>query len=168
MDKNFENTNEQEDKSLQQEELKDKGLKISETWMYKIFVKSAYRLLQKPLTILQILKKAVARLQQYQNVKEFTEDVKDHVSTLIRITRAYAKNEYRDISKRNMALSIAAIIYFISPLDIIPDFLAAGLIDDIAILLWVYKNMQTEIDAFLEWEDAQKIRIEIGTIEDNK
>lgn len=165
MDKNFENNDEEEDKSLKQEELKDKGLKISETWMYKLFVKSAYRILQKPLTILQILKKAAARLQQYQNVKEFTEDVKDYLGTLIRVTRAYAKNEYRDISKRNIALSVAAIIYFISPIDIIPDFLAAGLIDDIALLVWVYKNMQTEIDAFLEWEDSQKIRIEIGPVE---
>ena len=60
-----------------------------------------------------------------------------------------------------MVLSLAAIIYFIFPVDIIPDFLVVGLVDDIALLVWVYDNMQSEIDAFLEWEDKQKIRIEI-------
>lgn len=162
MRKNFKNRQSPEESpQFDQESLKDKGFTISETWMYKVFVKLAYRLLQKPLTILQILKKAVARLQQYQNIKELSEDIRNYIGILIRITRAYVKGEYRRISKINVVLSLAAIIYFIFPVDIIPDFLVVGLVDDIALLVWVYDNMQSEIDAFLEWEDKQKIRIEI-------
>ena len=83
------------------------------------------------------------------------------------VLRAYAEKEYTEISKTNAALSLAAILYFLSPIDLLPDFLAIGLIDDLAVLTWVYFNFQSEIEGFLEWEDENKLmRIEIKGLED--
>lgn len=143
------------------EPVENKGLLISETWMYKIFVKSAYRLINKPLAVLRLLKQTIAHMQRYENVKEFTQDVRAYLNTLIRMVRAYAKGEYREISLQGIALSVAALIYFVAPLDFIPDFLLIGLVDDIALMMWVYKNYQKEIETFLSWEDKQKVRIEL-------
>ncbi len=160
-------TDEELEQDLTEDQLKDKGLKISDTWLYNLFIKSAYRLLKKPLTIFRILKKAVERLKQYESVREFAEDAKERLDVIIRMLRAYAEKEYTEISKTNAALSLAAILYFLSPIDLLPDFLAIGLIDDLAVLTWVYFNFQSEIEGFLEWEDENKLmRIEIKGLED--
>jgi uncharacterized membrane protein YkvA (DUF1232 family) len=151
----------QEEFAEGEEPLEEKGLLISETWIYKIFVKSAYRLINKPLAVLRLLKQTINHMQRYENVKEFTKDVKTHLNTLIRLVQAYAKGEYRGVSLQGIALTVAALIYFVAPLDFIPDFLVIGLIDDIALMMWVYKNYSKEIEAFLEWEDNKKVRIEL-------
>jgi uncharacterized membrane protein YkvA (DUF1232 family) len=154
-------TDEELEQDLTEEQLNEKGLKISDTWLYNLFIKSAYRLLQKPLIVFRILKKAVARIQKYESVHEFAQDAKDRLQVIIRMLRAYIQGDYTRISKTNAALSLAAILYFLSPIDLIPDFLAIGLLDDLAILTWVYLNFQSEIEGFLEWEDDNFLRIEI-------
>ncbi|MCH2020974.1 MAG: DUF1232 domain-containing protein [Saprospiraceae bacterium] len=154
-------SDEELEQDLTEEQLNEKGLKITHSWLYKLFIKSAYRLLQKPLIVFRILKKAIARIQKYDSVQAFALDAKDRLQVLIRMIRAYIGNEYTQISKTNAVLSLAAILYFLSPIDLIPDFLALGLLDDMAILTWVYLNFQREIEGFLEWEDENMLRIEI-------
>jgi len=143
------------------ESLEDKGLLISETWLYKIFVKSAYRFLNKPLALLQLLKQSAERLQRYDSARELGEDVLVQFQLLFRMVRAYAKGEYRGVSLQGVVLSVAALLYFVAPLDFIPDFLVIGLVDDIALILWLIKNYKQELEDFQAWEDAQKIQIEI-------
>lgn len=148
-------------KTHSKEELSRKGLKISETWLYKIFVRSAYKLLGKPIAVFRILKKSLAQLQRYESVRELSADLKEYVGTLSRMVQAYIKGEYKGISKTNAALSLAALIYFVSPLDLIPDFLVIGFLDDLALLTWVYSNYKGEIEDFKNWEDQQKTRVEL-------
>ncbi|WCL81371.1 YkvA family protein [Saprospira sp. CCB-QB6] len=143
------------------EPLEDKGLLISETWLYKIFVKSAYRFLNKPLALLQLLKQSAERLQRYDSARELGEDVLEQFQLLFRMVRAYAKGEYKGVSLQGVVLSVAALLYFVAPLDFIPDFLVIGLVDDIALILWLIKNYKQELEDFQAWEDAQKIQIEI-------
>ncbi len=152
---------------ISEDKLKEKGLTISESWLYKLFVKSAYRLIEKPLAILTVMKRAIARMKEYDSVKSFTVDAKNKLNTIIRLLTAYAKGEYRGVSKMNIALTLAAILYFLAPFDLIPDFLAIGLLDDLAILTWVYQNFQSEIDSFLDWEDKQKLKIDIYEDDNN-
>ncbi|MDC0231063.1 YkvA family protein [Aureispira] len=154
-------TDEEREEDLTEDQLNEKGFKITNTLLYNLFLKSAYRLLQKPLIVFRILKKAVARLQKYESVQEFAQDAKDRLQVLIRMVRVYINGEYTHISKTNAALSLAAILYFLSPIDLIPDFLPVGLLDDMAILTWVYLNFQSEIEGFLEWEDQNMLRFEI-------
>lgn len=135
------------------EEFKDDGRKVSESLFYKFFVRTAYSILQKPLTVFQILKKSLDHFQRYESLREFAKDTKENFNLIVRMIRAYAKGEYNGISKTNVALSLAAILYFLSPIDLIPDFLAAGLLDDLALLTWLYNNLKGEIEDFLTWEE---------------
>ncbi|GGO79031.1 hypothetical protein GCM10011348_12320 [Marinobacterium nitratireducens] len=73
-----------------------------------------------------------------------------------RLIRAYANGSYRDISRSSLITIIASILYFVVPVDAIPDFIAGlGLIDDAALLGWVVKTFSSEIDAFVEWESSE-------------
>lgn len=144
-----------------EEEPEQRGLKIADTWLYKVFVKSAYLLINKPLAVFRLIKQVIAHIERYASVKELTKDVLEHLGTAMRLVRSYAKGEYRGISVKGIALTVAALLYFVAPLDFIPDFLLFGLVDDIALLMWVYKNYKDEFEKFLEWEDEKKMRIDL-------
>jgi len=145
----------------------DDGEEVSRSLFYRIFVRSAYRLLKKPLTVFKLLKQSMAHLEKYDSLREFAEETKERLGILTRMVRAYIKGEYGGISKQNVALSLAAILYFLSPIDLIPDFLVAGFLDDLALLTWLYNNLKSELDEFLSWEEAENmIRIPIKVVEE--
>ena len=82
--------------------------------------------------------------------------LKDKVFTIGRLAKAYASGKYRDVPWKTMVILLAAVIYFINPLDLIPDLIpVAGMTDDFAILLWVYNSIEEEIDKFVAWEESQ-------------
>jgi uncharacterized membrane protein YkvA (DUF1232 family) len=79
----------------------------------------------------------------------------DDLQTLLRLIRAYAKGEYRELPKMTMVAAAAAVIYFVNPVDLIPDAIpGVGYIDDIAVLLFVVKAIQEDLHEFGEWEDG--------------
>jgi uncharacterized membrane protein YkvA (DUF1232 family) len=85
-------------------------------------------------------------------------DVRTFLTACFRMLRAYAKGEYTNIPWQSLILIIASIIYFVMPVDLIPDFLPGfGLIDDAALLGWTLKAVKSSIDDFREWE-ARKAR----------
>ena len=45
-----------------------------------------------------------------------------YLMAMIRLIRDYQRAEYRDISEPNLLTVIAAILYFVSPFDVIPDW----------------------------------------------
>lgn len=81
-------------------------------------------------------------------------DVLDPLRTSFRLIKAYAGGRYRDVSLENLGLIVAAISYFVMPVDALPDFIMAlGLTDDAAILAWTFKKVGQELQRFKEWED---------------
>lgn len=82
--------------------------------------------------------------------------IKDKFFVLGRLIKAYALGDYRQIPWKTILLIVAAIIYFVNPLDLIPDLVPlTGLTDDFAVLVWVYNSVSTEIDKFVAWEEDQ-------------
>lgn len=75
------------------------------------------------------------------------------MTACFRLIRAYAKGTYRDIPWYSIVMIVASVIYFVMPIDLIPDFLVGfGLLDDAALLGWAVKTFSSDIDHFLEWE----------------
>ncbi len=89
--------------------------------------------------------------------KEKIVDGLDDLYTLLRLLTAYATGEYREIAVRSMVAVVAALIYFVNPMDVIPDFVATfGFLDDLTVLAFVVRTFKDEIDKFIEWEMAGK------------
>ena len=78
--------------------------------------------------------------------------VMDDFRTLIRLVVAYARGHYRDIPADSLVVVIAALVYVVSPADLIPDFVPGGFADDAAVIVWVVKAVRSELDAFRAWE----------------
>lgn len=82
-----------------------------------------------------------------------------YLTALIRLTSAYFNKRYTDVPWQTIVLAIAAIIYFVSPIDSIPDFIpVVGYLDDAAVISFVVASIKTDLDNFLEWEDDQKMQ----------
>ncbi len=82
--------------------------------------------------------------------------LKDDLRLLQALCLAYWRGEYRDISRKSMLTVVAGLMYFLSPLDAIPDFIPVfGMLDDIAVLAWVMKTLDDELSAFRAWRDRQ-------------
>jgi len=51
---------------------------------------------------------------------------------------------------------VFGLVYFVMPVDMIPDLLPAmGFTDDLAVLLMIFKRFSTDIDRFRQWEQSQ-------------
>ena len=88
--------------------------------------------------------------------------VQQSVLLLVRLVKAYASGEYRGVQLKSIVAVIAVLIYFVSPIDFIPDFLPViGIADDMALIVWLMKSLSDEILKFSEWEKNEKT-IKIG------
>jgi len=78
----------------------------------------------------------------------------DNTKTTIELIRSYIKGEYREIPFGLVVSAMAAMIYLISPLDAIPDFIPGiGYLDDIVIITLVFKKgLDIELTKYLEWK----------------
>ena len=74
--------------------------------------------------------------------------VLDDLKTMFELLRAVARGSYR-LRKETLILIAGAVLYFVIPIDFIPDFIpVAGFLDDAAVIAWVVKTCKTEIDLF--------------------
>lgn len=62
---------------------------------------------------------------------------------------------YHDYSKSSIIMALAGILYVISPLDVIPDFIFFGFADDIAIITWSLAKLSCELMKYEEWRKTQ-------------
>jgi uncharacterized membrane protein YkvA (DUF1232 family) len=80
------------------------------------------------------------------------------LATLLRLVRAYFSKEYREMPWETIALAIGAIAYFVSPVDLIPDFIpVAGYVDDAAVIALVIASATNDLHNFREWEAQQQL-----------
>lgn len=71
---------------------------------------------------------------------------------------AWVRGDYRGVSSQALLSVVAALLYFLSPVDLVPDWLlGVGFLDDLAVLAWVVRRWQSEIDAFKLWRDGQGV-----------
>lgn len=81
---------------------------------------------------------------------------KEDVHLLRALSLAWFKGEYRQISSQALLMVVAALLYFITPLDAIPDWLlGVGFVDDLAVLAWVMRTWHGELGAFRAWRERQ-------------
>ena len=80
---------------------------------------------------------------------------REQLSIVTRLLKAYASGEYRQLPWKSLIRIIAVLIYFVSPIDILPDFLPiVGLTDDIALMLWLFSGMGDDIEKFRQSESS--------------
>ncbi|RDB04011.1 YkvA family protein [Runella aurantiaca] len=84
------------------------------------------------------------------------EALREKVGVLTRLLKAYATGDYRIVPWKTLTRIIAVLIYFLSPIDFIPDILpVVGFTDDIALIVWLFNAIGTDLNDFREWESKR-------------
>ncbi|MCS6297457.1 MAG: DUF1232 domain-containing protein [Nitrospira sp.] len=79
----------------------------------------------------------------------------DDLLLLVRLVKASVSGAYTGFSVQKLVTIVAAILYLISPLDVIPDFIpVAGYADDAAVIAWVLNSLAEELKGFKSWEQG--------------
>ena len=69
-----------------------------------------------------------------------------YIPVMISMIRSYVRKEYTEIPIGSIISMISALIYFVSPVDIIPDFLpVVGYLDDAAVVAACIKLIKSEL-----------------------
>jgi uncharacterized membrane protein YkvA (DUF1232 family) len=127
--------------------------KMKAPWNFARFLPLAGRLLAKgrlPTLLFAVASKSASEGGRLGKLK-------DDLRLLQALCLAYWRGEYRAISRKSILTVVAGLMYFLSPLDAIPDFIPVfGMLDDIAVLAWVMKSLSAELSAFRAWREAQR------------
>ena len=76
----------------------------------------------------------------------------DNLQWLLRMLDAFRKRRYREVPWRAIVYGTAALLYFLNPLDLVPDFLTGiGFVDDATVLALVVKAIHDEPERFKRW-----------------
>jgi uncharacterized membrane protein YkvA (DUF1232 family) len=83
------------------------------------------------------------------------------IPTLIELIRSYIKKEYKDIPIGSIIAIISALLYWLTPIDAIPDTLPGiGYVDDVSVLALCLKLVKSDIDDYEKWIKKNKKIIE--------
>jgi len=90
----------------------------------------------------------------------------DDLDKLMRLVRAWAVGRYDAIPWRTVAMAIGALVYFVNPLDAIPDvLLGIGYLDDASVLAMVVASLRGDLEKFAQWEREEANTITIASTE---
>ncbi|GAA1017833.1 hypothetical protein Aple_027830 [Acrocarpospora pleiomorpha] len=80
------------------------------------------------------------------------------IRALPRMVRGALRGEYRDLGKGRLSMMGLAILYIVSPIDAIPDFLLAiGIVDDFGVFLWLATALLGESGRYVTWEKNRQL-----------
>ncbi len=84
-------------------------------------------------------------------------EMRDQLALGLALVKAWMSGEYREVSKSTIVALVAALLYFVVPFDVIPDFLFGwGYLDDAAVLGYVFMQLRSEIEAFRRFREGHE------------
>ncbi|WP_423409814.1 YkvA family protein [Heyndrickxia sp. MSNUG] len=121
---------------------------------YKKFEKKAKEYVKRPEKTDVLIKDATKKAD---DKKGSLTEIWDNLQLLFELVSAWRKGEYRKIPTASIVTIIASIIYFVSPIDLMPDFLVGlGIVDDAAVIGFVLKQITADLEKFKIWKETNK------------
>lgn len=136
--------------------------RILSSYFFKKATKKAGKYAVGSVALLELLREVLVKAQGVgdKDGKSTGTVILERINTLGRLIKAYVTGTYRVIPWATILKIVAVFIYFISPIDVIPDFLPIiGLTDDIALLSWLFSSLRSDIEAFETWEQQGVIKL---------
>lgn len=126
---------------------------------FTLALKKASGILGKKVRLMALLAKLGQKLSRVNWKEVQAADIKNRFSILGRLLKAYMLGRYREMPWKPLLLITAAVLYFINPVDLVPDWIPGlGFTDDFGILMSVYGALGQEINKFLAWEEEAALQ----------
>jgi uncharacterized membrane protein YkvA (DUF1232 family) len=124
-------------KAQAEEELKNRSGKVTEEDLEKVLNKQ---------------KEIEDKFKTGGPLGRYIEDLK----LLFSIVKDYANGSYREVPWYSIAAIVAALLYVLSPIDLIPDVIPViGLIDDAFVVAACLSMVESDLHTYKEWKLKQ-------------
>ena len=98
------------------------------------------------------LERFLQRLEKKLKIIPIAGDKSAVVPVMASLLKNYAEKEYTDIPIGTIIAIISALMYFVSPIDFVPDSIPVlGYFDDAAVVAACWKLVQSDVDEYVEW-----------------
>ena len=98
----------------------------------------------------------LARLETKLSLIPVAGNYLSDIPVLISLVRAYVDKTYVEIPIGSILAIIGALIYFLSPVDLIPDSIPGlGYLDDVAVLGVAFKLVHDDVAEYKKWRDTK-------------
>ena len=76
------------------------------------------------------------------------------MASVPRLVRATVRGEYAGTTRGRLLALVAALLYVVSPIDLVPEMFlpVLGLGDDALVIGWIAARVINETESFLTWE----------------
>jgi uncharacterized membrane protein YkvA (DUF1232 family) len=111
-----------------------------------------YETAEKLLNNQDAIERFLQRLERKLKIIPLAGDRLADVPVMVSLVRSFIKKEYRDIPIGSIIAILSALIYFVSPFDILPDSIPVlGYIDDAAVIAVCWKLVGSDVEEYVKW-----------------
>lgn len=129
------------------------GDNIAASAIFKKFLAAAENYIKQPTRLKKLLLDAFNKAREKKEIGALAHEAWDTLQSLFRLIKLSVAGEYTGVPTTTVVAAVAVLIYFLSPIDLIPDFIpVVGLLDDMALVAWFSTSIKHELDKFHEWE----------------
>ncbi len=123
---------------------------------YETFEKKAEKIISNTEKTKKLIDDAMEKVNKIS--KGPVEEVWGSILIFFDLLTDWLKGNYKNVPLGSIIMILASIIYFLTPFDIIPDFIVGlGYIDDMAVISYTFRQLQTDIDKYLVWRSIRDI-----------
>lgn len=97
------------------------------------------------------MERFLQRLEKKLKVIPLAGNTLSDVPVMASLLRSFVKKEYTDIPIGTITAVVSALVYFVSPIDLIPDLLPGGYIDDAAVIGACLKLINSDVEDYIKW-----------------
>lgn len=118
----------------------------------KTWEKKAINYIDDPAKTESLLARALKKANDSQHI-DVIKNIWDQIQLLFSLLKDWVNGNYKEISKTAVISVIAGLIYFVSPIDIVPDWIVGlGLVDDAAIIGLIINQLDKELKHYRTWK----------------
>ncbi len=119
------------------------------------FKKKAITIVNDSESLKSLLVKLKVKLDDSEKDDSLRQKLVDYLKLVSRMVTNSVSGTYKDLPWQTLVMIVAGLIYFIAPLDALPDFIpVAGYLDDATILVWLGKCFRDDLELYKTWEEA--------------
>lgn len=108
------------------------------------------------------MERFLQRLEKKIKVIPLAGNKLSNIPIMVSLVRSYVKKEYRDIPIGSIIAIVSALVYFVSPIDIIPDSIPVlGYSDDAIVVAACWKLVDTDVVEYVKWRKDNNKELEI-------
>lgn len=127
--------------------------------VFKRALQAAWKYIRQPRRLRRLAEQVRWSLTEdgRQHHKSRLKAISNQLLLMLEMLQVWLRGEYPGMSRQTIVKVVAALLYFVWVVDLIPDvFLWIGFLDDAAVIAWVFEDLKEEIQEYRQWKQRHQ------------